>query len=741
MAFNYIDETGKITFFTASALKRKLVTYSGRSTSDEEVVNVLPPTNNNLNIFLNKIGFVVDTVTFQQMKDKIEELFDNIEELDILNILFSMERDHYFSIIYLLFDRTLNITVNELRDIIRMPFYNRTEYLLKYLGYIEDSGSESVLDRIIVKFIEELNKKKDNSSTSILNLTNVNYPAISSRSTGTKFYNKFKNTNAKFGFNMNTIVDNESIEKLKYNFSNKNDEININTSYIFSDFFNHYYPIFILGRTSLPKSNSTVGFFDRSIAKILESKYFSNSNENFTYFDMNVFNFLYWIHNQFKYRTDSLDIINQGVSKIFINTEINGSSEDIDVYFNRLRAEYKYDSNDTGVANVTKKLIQFNSLNLRAATKCIFDGYSNNVDNDAQYKYQTRFNASRKFFNSLDKLNNSFLTGNRIFKIILKEDPTKYLSYKITKIDIPRYNNGIPEHGILDIEFLTDLSSPDLFEFVDDKEVILEVYRQTPTGVSYIPSDSEKYNFSYIQYPLVRNFLNDIFATRTDINKKDKNYILELLISKKNLNSTTNSIVASNQILQNKINELLKFNIQFDKLNMLSSFNNETDYFKSLLKNKINELDIQSLELESFGLSWEDVEDFLDELIEADDLNESIYNEDSVANPSRNILNIFYIDLFKQYLVYLKNPTATNFNFNIGNNGSLYNLIIYLKEYFININRAIDELKNSRVLDAYLVTFIARNQEIANNNDVSAYYNSYTKLNNENKKCIRDYWG
>ena len=135
MPFLYVSEIGESRFITSKSLKKKLITFTGEEYDDANV-NSTVSDDEDISAFLLKLG--VDTprtLNYNEVQDLIEVRFK--EYMEEVPVLLTMERIHFMSIIYLLKENLAS--TDEIVKMLNMPFYSRTEYLLKYLSREDDT--------------------------------------------------------------------------------------------------------------------------------------------------------------------------------------------------------------------------------------------------------------------------------------------------------------------------------------------------------------------------------------------------------------------------------------------------------------------------------------------------------------------------------------------------------------------------------------------------------------------------
>lgn len=131
MPFIYESRIGEQRFITSKSLKRKLITFSGDEYDDSNVPDVNPTEAVDILEFFEKIGIDAPrTLNYDEVQTLIEVNFRN--HMEEMPVLLTMERVHFMSIVYLLKENLANI--DEIVKMLNMPFYSRTEYLLKYLS-------------------------------------------------------------------------------------------------------------------------------------------------------------------------------------------------------------------------------------------------------------------------------------------------------------------------------------------------------------------------------------------------------------------------------------------------------------------------------------------------------------------------------------------------------------------------------------------------------------------------------
>jgi hypothetical protein len=150
------DKLNNIRYITSKTLKQKLITLSGKNFNNE---NPEKYDNESLTDFFDKIGTSTPKILDY---DKIHELISsklNDSELEDFLPIFNMERVHFLSIIYLLSENL--VTPKEIKNIIYMPFYSRTEYLLRYLS--RETTETLKIDALLNGFFKAIKNTAENN--------------------------------------------------------------------------------------------------------------------------------------------------------------------------------------------------------------------------------------------------------------------------------------------------------------------------------------------------------------------------------------------------------------------------------------------------------------------------------------------------------------------------------------------------------------------------------------------------
>jgi hypothetical protein len=180
MPFIYIDELGFERFISSASLKRKLTTLSSENEYDAvpESTQTSSQTGD-LKIFFDKIGVSnIERVYYEDIYETISDLVNSSNEnIEYIKTLFSLERIHFLAIVYLL---TYNfISIRDIKEMIEMPFYTRSEYLLKMLDkeLIENITGQDILGTFN-SFLRELGREQRIKEEAIPRSTKMNVPNV-----------------------------------------------------------------------------------------------------------------------------------------------------------------------------------------------------------------------------------------------------------------------------------------------------------------------------------------------------------------------------------------------------------------------------------------------------------------------------------------------------------------------------------------------------------------------------------
>ena len=164
MAFFLVDENNKKTFINAKFLKSKLINLSVTTNIEQVETSEAPSVEDELKASLiSKITGLTTILTVGDIKDMIEDLIKNDEDYNILSTLFLMERTHYISIVYLLKQKLISLL--EIKNLLRMNFYNRTEMLLAYLSREPESDGIDIFRTLISRLSSMSSPKNDETYT------------------------------------------------------------------------------------------------------------------------------------------------------------------------------------------------------------------------------------------------------------------------------------------------------------------------------------------------------------------------------------------------------------------------------------------------------------------------------------------------------------------------------------------------------------------------------------------------
>jgi hypothetical protein len=142
MGFFLLTRSGESFYITAESLRERLLSNNPTileqtSETSENLLSLeyLSKTENpsELDVFLGKLGFsdlVIGPKEISFLFERFSE-FDE-ESLDLLSSMFTFERTHFLSIIYL-FNKKM-ITIEEVKDLVNSNSKNRTELLLSFLS-------------------------------------------------------------------------------------------------------------------------------------------------------------------------------------------------------------------------------------------------------------------------------------------------------------------------------------------------------------------------------------------------------------------------------------------------------------------------------------------------------------------------------------------------------------------------------------------------------------------------------
>lgn len=159
MPFIYESKVGQQRYITGKSLKKKLITFSG-SEYDEANVQLYTSDTAQLLEFFEKLGINQPKImTYDNIQSLIASKFK--EHMDEVPVLLTMERIHFMSIIYLLRENIASI--DEIIKMLNMPFYTRTEYLLRYLS--RENEYMLKFDSLFSNFYENIESLVDNGFT------------------------------------------------------------------------------------------------------------------------------------------------------------------------------------------------------------------------------------------------------------------------------------------------------------------------------------------------------------------------------------------------------------------------------------------------------------------------------------------------------------------------------------------------------------------------------------------------
>lgn len=135
MAFFLMDSNGRRELVSAKILKKKIIDSSfSDSEYDELLVQETDELENIDNTYINTfVQKTVESTSSLITADSLKNfLKTRISDTKLLSTLFTMQRDHFISIVYMFY--TGLIDVNKIEEILEMKFYNRTEIILSLLS-------------------------------------------------------------------------------------------------------------------------------------------------------------------------------------------------------------------------------------------------------------------------------------------------------------------------------------------------------------------------------------------------------------------------------------------------------------------------------------------------------------------------------------------------------------------------------------------------------------------------------
>ena len=191
MAFIYQDKLNQRRYITSKTLKNKLITLQGNE-YDEEKTSAYNTETEELFGFFGKIGVATPKVLdYDNIMLLLQSKLTD-DDLDDFLPIFAMERVHFLSIVYLLNENLA--TVLELKKIIKMPFYSRSEYLIKYLSRETVESNRS--DIFLTKFYDIISTLNSDKYTKIEKTMDrdISFTNIQRVMTGWSF-NTFLSTN------------------------------------------------------------------------------------------------------------------------------------------------------------------------------------------------------------------------------------------------------------------------------------------------------------------------------------------------------------------------------------------------------------------------------------------------------------------------------------------------------------------------------------------------------------------
>jgi len=266
-----------------------------------------------------------------------------------------------------------------------------------------------------------------------------------------------------------------------------------------------------------------------------------------------------------------------------------------------------------------------------------------------------------------------------------------------------------------------------------------------------VPNAANQANFNYINENFLKDFLNKLFPDITVSNSTvlDKTspaymnrYFINLYRHLPGNESITQAFFHSTLKYGGLARNSLKINPVVDhddKLISLGYANGFIANYENLLLEIMEEF-LEEVDLESDGLDWEDIEEYLDECINSVIPSFKEYEYTGEESNAKNIQKYFYADLFENYIKYLKDPGKSKTDDPSkelsASSMKVYRAITFVQQTFVNIEKFNTSVNSTRELDLFYLFFFFFNSQIDFNSRMEKT-RSYTVDNNRNLEMIR----
>jgi len=608
MAFIYIDEQGFSRFISNASLRKKLITLSSEPefTIPTEASLRLSE-GENMQAFFNKLSVPTNILYYEDIFRYIQTISDN--DLEIIKSLFSFERVHFLSVIYLLNRNIINI--DDVKNVIKMPFFTRTEYILSMLS--KEAKEEITIDELLLPFFDfiRINYEGRSRDREVISYQNIGYPT-----------------------RMNITISNRQ------------------------------YTYF---RDSITGDGNTKEFTINPFSKV----------------DLTGTTDSWWLFNESLRETkreyDEIKKLNAGTEPTY------AFSSFIDYMFN------------TQLGKITKRTL------------------SNHLD--ALSKQSGSFAFTQSEWQDAVKLGASY--------VLSTSKPTFYNYFDYLHTAFTNASNYFTTNNPSGVPTSPGLSTIDTFDYITANNPELVHLKLFLEGV--FPENMVEFS-AQLGYEQIKRsdprYMRKFFVSRTNTAKAliESSFIHQSL---RGAQTIFNRLASANFLVNKTSNEIVSLGYMVD--------NSIFEDLKDLIKDKIAELEIVPIDLDSNVLDWSTVQTYLAQW------NSLLIPElrlADIGDSGKNLVKNLYVDLLSNYIDYLNNPEATEIS-KVASESSkkIYRMVTFVQQTFVNINKFNNELKRSKELDLFLLFFYFYYETISKDTRIEYVY-KYTAANNDSRNMI-----
>jgi hypothetical protein len=259
---------------------------------------------------------------------------------------------------------------------------------------------------------------------------------------------------------------------------------------------------------------------------------------------------------------------------------------------------------------------------------------------------------------------------------------------------------------------LTDL---DYFKY------LYNVYNETMNNTTLFPSDI--YTFDYVGNTYIKGLLNSIFPEDStfSISKSSPKYLAKYFLSfdsdkgrsdEKSFFNVNGSFIRplltgllENDLLVDDSGNVLSFG-SYNKTSFISdSF---IDAIDDIISNNTSNNTLSLLKLEDIPTkTYSSVVSYTDSLKNA---VKSSISTSAYGSVSQRIFNVFFNDIFDQYMAYLVNGKDEDFEVKLSTETfKIYKLLSFIQQTFINIIGIVDKIENNEAYQTFSNTLVLFN--------------------------------